>query len=90
MKNIHYEIPEQYRPNPPQGGSGVIKAPVRIEFDDEFKAIIVNLTYMLGTANIEFRLNVDDKYIDNEAVKKILIDAVHNGDIKFSFTPNQL
>ena len=93
-------------PKPPQGGSGVINAPVKIDCADEFNAIIGKLTYIegitnrildnlknvqkqLGTANIEFRLNVDDKYLDNEAIKKLILDAVHNGDIQFYFKPNQ-
>ena len=100
------ELLSKKRPKPPCGGSGVINAPIKIDFGDEFNAIIGNLTYIdvitnrildnvknvqkqLGTSNIEFRLNVDDKYLDNEAIKKLIFDAVKNGDIQFYFKPNQ-
>ena len=50
-ENISYEQPERLRPNPPQGGSGVINAPVKIDCADEFKSIIGNLLYIQDITN---------------------------------------
>lgn len=59
MENIFYEHPEKIRPRPPQGGSGVINAPVKIDFDADFDAIIGRLNYIKNTTD-QILTNLDN------------------------------